>query len=74
MTTGQKTLNKGWGLYLRGPADDAKLLLYGACHTCQRFGDMFYVTVPATIAPMQEQGRGVTKAGGLKQCYGCTKV
>ena len=34
-TTGQKTLNTGWGPYLRGLADDVMLLEYGACEKGQ---------------------------------------
>ena len=46
--TGQKTLNTGWGLYLRGPADDVTLCHYGACNICWSFGDAVCVTAPAT--------------------------
>ena len=46
--TGQKTLNTGWGPYLRGPADDIMLRQYGACDICQSFGDAFHVMAPAT--------------------------
>ena len=46
--TGQKTLNTGWGPYLRGPADDVTLRHYGACDICWSFSDAVCVTVPAT--------------------------
>ena len=46
--TGQKTLNTGWGPYLRGPADDVTLHHYRACDICQSFGDVVCVTAPAT--------------------------
>ena len=46
---GQKTFNKGWGPYLRGPADDITLRHYGTCDICRSFSDAFYVTAPATI-------------------------
>ena len=49
MATGQKTLNTGRGLYLRGPADDVTLRQYGTCDICRSFGDTFYVTAPATV-------------------------
>ena len=72
--TGQKTLSKGRGPYLRGPADDVTLCHYSVCGTCQRFGDAFDVTAPATVAHICEQQhrfhvqtrhrRGVTKARG----------
>ena len=39
--TGQKTLNTGWGSYLRGPADDIMLHQYGACDIYQSFGDAY---------------------------------
>ena len=48
MATGQKTLNTGRGLYLRGPADDVMLRQYGVCDICQSFGDAVCVTAPAT--------------------------
>ena len=46
--TGQKTLNTGRGLYLRGPADDVMLRHYGACDICQSFGDAVCITALAT--------------------------
>ena len=46
--TGQKTLNTGWGSYLRGPADDIMLCHYGARDICRSFGDAVCVTAPAT--------------------------
>ena len=46
--TGQKTLNTGRGLYLRGPAGDVTLCHYGACDICQSFGDVVCVMAPAT--------------------------
>ena len=48
MATGQKTLNTGWGPYLRGPADDVMVRHYGACDICRSFGDAVCVTAPAT--------------------------
>ena len=44
----KQTLNTGWGLYLRGPADDVTLRHYRACDICQSFGDAVCVTAPAT--------------------------
>ena len=74
MATSQKTLNTGWGPYLRGPADDVTLRQYGVCDICQSFGDAFYIMAPATVARIHKQqcqfhaqtrhGQGVTKAGG----------
>ena len=46
--TGQKTLNTGQGLYLRGPADDVTLHQYGACGICRSFGDAVCVMALAT--------------------------
>ena len=48
MATGQKTLNTGWGPYLRGPADDVTLCHYGVCDICQSFSDAVCITAPAT--------------------------
>ena len=48
MATGQKTLNTGWGPYLRGPADDVTLRQYGACTICRSFGDAVYVMALVT--------------------------
>ena len=42
----KKTLNTGWGPYLRGPTDNVMLRQYGVCDICQSFGDAFYVTAP----------------------------
>ena len=47
--TGQKTLNTGWGPYLRGPADDIMLCQYGACDICQSFGDVVCIMAPTTV-------------------------
>ena len=49
LATGQKTLNTGRGLYLRGLADDIMLHHYGVCNICRSFGDAVYVMAPATI-------------------------
>ena len=48
MATGQKTLNTGRGLYLRGPADDITLRHYGTCDICRSFGDAVCIMAPAT--------------------------
>ena len=53
--TGQKTLNTGWGLYLRGPADDITLCQYGASDICRSFGDAVCVTAPATAVCIRKR-------------------
>ena len=53
--TGQKTLNTGWGPYLRGPADDVMLHQYGACNICRSFGDAVCVTAPATAVCIRKR-------------------
>ena len=55
--TGQKTLNTGRGLYLRGLADDVTLRQYGVWKICRSFGDAFYVTAPATVVRVHERRR-----------------
>ena len=55
MATGQKTLNTGWGSYLRGPADDVTLRHYGACDICRSFGDAVCLTAPATAVCIRKQ-------------------
>ena len=52
---GQETQNTGWGLYLRGPADDVTLHHYGTCDICRSFGDAFCVTAPATVVRICKQ-------------------
>ena len=52
---GQKTLNTGWGPYLRGPADDIMLHHYRACDICQSFSDAICVTAQATAVCIHKQ-------------------
>ena len=52
---GQETFNTGRRPYLRGPADDVTLRHYGMCDICQRFGDTFCVTAPATVVRVRKQ-------------------
>ena len=51
----KKTLNTGWGLYLRGLADDFMLHHYGACDICRSFGDAVCVTAPATAVCIRKR-------------------
>ena len=58
MATGQKTLNTGWGLYLRGPAGDVTLRQYGACNICRSFSDVVCVMALATAICIASDGAG----------------
>ena len=55
MATGQKTLNTGQGLYLRGLADDVTLRHYRVCDICQSFGDVVCVMAPATTVCIRKR-------------------
>ena len=58
MATGQKTLNTGWGPYLRGLADDIMLRHYGVYDICQSFSDAVCITAPATAVCTRKQRAG----------------
>ena len=55
MATGQKTLNTGWGPYLRGPADDITLHQYGVCDICRSFSDAVCITALATAVCIRKR-------------------
>ena len=53
--TGQKTLNTGRGLYLRGPADDITLHHYRARDICRSFSDAVCIMAPATVVCIRKR-------------------